>query len=510
MILEAKAIDELMYLGAYSIDNLQAVLRLSWVQDAIEDTEYDILDHLSGLRPDVVAAMTAMPFLASPETTDAQAVEGISWMEIGGVLDALVDSPVFQDGIDDSETTLLAAAGTFYQDASAVRRVLTPGNAAVEAVSSFKTALTPELAVSIVRTGSQSRPGTMESVRDTVEFVESIMGLPLPVEHVIIFFDEAAVPAGASGAYYGFAFSYSPKYETQQGTYEWRVLQSGFTHELAHYYWSGDQAWMAEGVANVFSYMRGRDSGLSRGQLKTRRGTCEAHDLQMLERWGSSVDSDCSYYLGERLFLELLGALGRLQFSDKLQELYLVALPVREAGGDPPGIAAMRQVFADQASIVEKHWSGALNAPDNRPFDEGVSRASHDVVQWDHYPSYDGHSVTFNGTLLDGAVLTAETIEQARASGSQPFTLLLADVYEFAGFIFPPGGRWLLDIGSSVADTYSLDEDTKSFTITFPFPEALRNPSDYVVMIGGYQDSSRTPRIGSQADTLGYARIRVE
>ena len=236
-------------------------LRLSWVQDAIEDTEYDILDHLSGLRPDVVAAMTAMPFLASPETTDAQAVEGISWMEIGGVLDALVDSPVFQDGIDDSETTLLAAAGTFYQDASAVRRVLTPGNAAVEAVSSFKTALTPELAVSIVRTGSQSRPGTMESVRDTVEFVESIMGLPLPVEHVIIVFDEAAVPAGASGAYYGFAFSYSPKYETQQGTYEWRVLQSGFTHETAHYYWSGDQAWMAEGVANVFSYMRGRAAG---------------------------------------------------------------------------------------------------------------------------------------------------------------------------------------------------------------------------------------------------------
>ena len=231
VILEAKAIDELMYLGAYSIDNLQAVLRLSWVQDAIEDTEYDILDHLSGLRPDVVAAMTAMPFLASPETTDAQAVEGISWMEIGGVLDALVDSPVFQDGIDDSETTLLAAAGTFYQDASAVRRVLTPGNAAVEAVSSFKTALTPELAVSIVRTRSQSRPGTMESVRDTVEFVESIMGLPLPVEHVIIVFDEAAVPAGTSGAYYGFAFSYSPKYETQQGTYEWRVLQSGFTHE---------------------------------------------------------------------------------------------------------------------------------------------------------------------------------------------------------------------------------------------------------------------------------------
>ena len=103
------------------------------------------------------------------------------------------------------------------------------------------------------------------------------MGLPLPVEHVVVVFDEDAVPAGYDGAYYGFAFSYSPEYETRQGTYEWRVLQSGFIHELAHYYWSGDCAWIAEGVANAFSYMRGRDSGLSPGQLKTKRKNCEAH-----------------------------------------------------------------------------------------------------------------------------------------------------------------------------------------------------------------------------------------
>ena len=96
----------------------------------------------------------------------------------------------------------------------------------------------------------------------------------------------------------------------------------------------------------------------------------------------------------------MLGAFGRLQFVAKLRELYQVALPVREAGGDPPGIAAMRQVFAGQADIVEKHWSGALNAPENRPFDEGVNRRSHDVVQWDQHPTYDGHSVTFSGTLI--------------------------------------------------------------------------------------------------------------
>ena len=61
-----------------------------------------------------------------------------------------------------------------------------------------------------------------------------------------------------------------------------------------------------------------------------------------------------------------------------------------------------------------------------------------------------------------------------------------------------------------MADTYSLDNSTQSFTITFSFPEALGTPSDYVVVVGGFQDANRTPRIGSNVDNLGYARIRVE
>ena len=59
-----------------------------------------------------------------------------------------------------------------------------------------------------------------------------------------------------------------------------------------------------------------------------------------------------------------------------------------------------------------------------------------------------------------------------------------------------------------MADTYSLDA-ARSFTITFSFSEALGTPSDYVVFIDGYQDDSRTPRLGHDVDTLGYARIRM-
>ena len=121
----------------------------------------------------------------------------------------------------------------------------------------------------------------------------------------------------------------------------------------------------------------------------------------------------CNYYLGEQFFLELLNTLGIDQFTLKLQELYSVVRQVYDAG-DTASIDEVRQVFTRQRSIVDKHWAGALNAPENRPFDEGLSRTNHDVVQWSQYPTYDGNSVTFRGVLLDGAVLSSETIEQAR------------------------------------------------------------------------------------------------
>ena len=513
-VLEEKAIDELMYLGVGRIDNLQAALRLPWVQDAISDTEYDVLYELPFLNyhdVEAAAAVIRMPFLESTDDTDALAIRAMRFLATHGVLSALIDSALFQTGVADTDTTLVAAVGTLYRDAGAVRRVLTPGVASIESVAAG-TELTPDLRISIVRTGSQSRPGTVETVREAVTFVERMMQMPLPTEHVIVVFDDGAITSGFAGANYGFGFSYAPEYETRQDTYEWRHLQAGFVHEVAHYYWRGNADWIDEGVANTVEYVYGIENGLSRGQLKTRRGTCDAHDLAMLAMWDPSPNQSayrCNYYLGGHLFMEMLETLGSMEFSGKLQELYRVALPAQETG-DTPGIAEIRQVFAGLQTIVDKHWSGALNAPENRPLDEGVDLTSHDLVQWDQHPTYDGHSVSFSGTLLDGAVLAAETIEQARTSEYQPFTLRLADASDFAGFILPPftdGRSWTLGAGDSVANTYSLGDDT--FTITFPFPEALGNPSDYVVSIRGYQDSSRTPRIGNNSDRLGYARIRV-
>ena len=70
--LERSALDELLWMAAEDVGNLETALRLSWVQDDIAETEYDLIDALGALdfdASDVVSQLLSMPFLLSPDTT---------------------------------------------------------------------------------------------------------------------------------------------------------------------------------------------------------------------------------------------------------------------------------------------------------------------------------------------------------------------------------------------------------------------------------------------------------
>ena len=93
---------------------------------------------------------------------------------------------------------LITATATL-QDAEEINRLLDPGYTSIETVSGG-TRMTPNLRISIIRTGTQSRPGTTDAVRDAVEFVERSMQLPLPIDHVIVVLNEKAVTKRVSPA----------------------------------------------------------------------------------------------------------------------------------------------------------------------------------------------------------------------------------------------------------------------------------------------------------------------
>ena len=497
---------------------IEAVLAFPWIRDDLSGTEAKFLnsiEYLDHYNEKAAAQVIAMPFLKSLEPDDVLAIRGIEELasnEDVNLLKALLDHPTLRNGITDAQTTLAAAAGTHW-DADEIRRFLNPGYANIEVLTEG-TELTPDLKISIVRTGSQPQPHTAETVRDAAEFGEGVMQLPLPVSHIIVVLNDKTGNKGYGGANHGYAFSYLPEDEQPLDTYAGRYFQSGVVHEVAHYYWRNEPNWVDEGVANIFEYMYGVENETSPAFLqKPRRNNCEAHDLEMLTEWNPGTESKdefiCNYFLGQMLFQELLENLGTNEFNERLRELYRLSLAAKEADRTP-SIAEVRQAFHDQADVVEKHWSGKLNAPENRPFDEGVYRTSHDLIQWDQYPTYDGNSVTFSGTLLGVAVLSRETLDAARrGSGYQNFDLYPVSEGGFEGWILPPGHGWTLEhLGDTTAAEYRLEGRT--FTVKFPFPKALGNPSDYVVHVWGFQDASRTPIIAEYGDRLGYARIRVE
>ena len=267
-------------------------------------------------------------------------------------------------------------------------------------------------------------------------------------------------------------------------------------------------------VADTFEYMYGVEIRTSPALLETPyRGDCEIHDLQMLTQAAPTQQDPqfrCNYFLGQTLFLDLLKNMGDEEFHRGLRELYRLSLAERAANGEA-GIETVRAAFPNHQDIVERHWSGGLNAPENRP-NEGIERRSHNLIQWDERPRYDGESVTFRGTLLGQAVLSKETVRYARSGGYQNFTLSRVDQPEYVGTILPmlvDGSTWRLDDpGDTVATEYLIEGRT--FTVTFRFPESLENPADYVVIVWGFEDAQRKPVLGRNVDLLGYARIRVD
>ena len=504
---ERRAVDELLYLAANDLDTMRSVIELPWVRNSGGILVRGAVRQLRNIaydNPSASRSIANQPFLRTLESGDVLALEAAFRLQAKGVLDSLMDHPAFQDGITDAETVRVAAAGTLYRAPDEIERMLNPDEYPMETIDT-QTPFTPNLMISIFRSGTQSRPRTAEAIRDAVAFAEDVMQKSLPTNHVIVVLNDDAVLPGFAGTNYGFALAYSPDYEKPVGTWEQRELQAGMVHEVAHYFWLGHERWVDEGLANTFEVMYGMDQGLSREQLRTHRKDCEAHDLAMLSSWDTDPDAGsgpCDYYLGQLVFKELFDSLGRDEFQAKLRDLYSLTLEKQDAD-QRPGIGVLRQVFPDQDEIVERHWAGRLNAPENRGFDEGRDRTSHDLVQWDQYPTYEDGEVSFTGTLLNDAVFSHPATEYPNFF-SRP-----ANGSKFLGHILPPGRNWRLKYPlDAIADSYQLDG--QSFTVSFTFPEALEGvPSDYVVFVSGFQNDTRTPTMGTKVDLLGYARIRI-
>ena len=366
-------------------ENIGKALNLPWVQDDITKTESNLILELGKFsfgaydtEYETAGAALEMPFLRSADPTDRLMVAGLRILAQRDMTSEVLNHPRFRGGITE-ESALEFAATAHVANKEETRRTLEPGYAKIETLSRG-TKLTPNMTVSIVRVGTKSHPETIEGTWKAVEFLERTMQTPFPVGHVLVVLSKETKLGIAAGQQVGLAIYHIPYDEHADITRE--ILISGLTHEAAHHYWGpGETAWSNEGMAETLKYIYEAETEI-RDRIPSRPptgpGNCKADDLETLEKGEHQrpigQTDYCPYYLGASLFLELLEELGTDEFNRRIQELHRVYEAARNVGVYPTAeaykytdIHGLRQVFHDQLEIVERHWSGRMNAPENRP-----------------------------------------------------------------------------------------------------------------------------------------------
>ena len=78
------------------------------------------------------------------------------------------------------------------------------------------------------------------------------MGLALPTNYVGVLYEDA-VSGDAAGSNFSTHIAILPIYDVDDGSHEADFAGSNITHEVAHYYWSGNEGWVDEGAAELMA-----------------------------------------------------------------------------------------------------------------------------------------------------------------------------------------------------------------------------------------------------------------
>ncbi len=258
------------------------------------------------------------------------------------------------------------------------------------------------LAGEVQLTIQRSKPGaarSMDLLEHTVRTIEEFMGEPFPVRYVGILFKDAVHAAeGSAGTNFGHVIAQRAKYDVDDGSRDAKWLPKLTAHEIAHYYWRGDEDWIDEGAATFMEFIV--ENARTGARLTAGHYPCAYYaNLSELDRanplhpsHGGDITAEfgCNYSLGERLFLDLYRTLGREQFREGFRNLYLAS----KGRGSYAGIAEVEAAFKkDAAPEVIAAVDTVINAWYNGPTPLGIAPPETGPVQ-PRLQAFEGRVVT--------------------------------------------------------------------------------------------------------------------
>ena len=307
---EAEAIHWLNNIGSAEVAS--SVVSLGWVEDGIDDlkTEVDLIEALASIADkDAGEALriVGMPFLETIEPPDISAMNSLRRLAAfrPEAFGSVMSHAALRDGISDDLAPIIATLdGVARRNPGLMDVLLDPSKVLLERRTTTLP-LSGDVVLDIIRTA----PGaarSMDLLEHSVRGIEEYMGSPLPTSYVGLLY-ENAVSGSSAGTNFGTHIAILPKYDIDDDSHEAQFSGSVIAHEVAHYYWSGNEDWVDEGAADFMaSIVEGARTGQPIGV--TNPPCAYARTIAELENLGISrgdAEFDCNYSLGERLFVDM-------------------------------------------------------------------------------------------------------------------------------------------------------------------------------------------------------------
>ena len=328
--------------------------RLPWIIDGIAPHELTWMRKYSRLAgaQDPIARRVALELGSLPwfqddiDHFDASVVQLLASQDLLEKPE-IADLDLFTDGISENDIYYLMALSDALSRSEHQYRDLLQGHHIAKRTLAMPLAGNIELVV-VRHTPFPENDPTLDLMEDIALQLERFMGVPFPVDNVLILILEASVDAGETPAI-GRAY-FNGGYITMAPPGHNPGYHLAAFHEMSHFYWGGQTdtpAWLTEGAAGFLPDIA-RDA-LGQESLETRYrnlidGTqilCHSnklHDVSDLY-WrrvlnpSRSPHAICIYYLGELFLMEMYMLLGYDATSAAMRQIYVDA---RDSGWNEP------------------------------------------------------------------------------------------------------------------------------------------------------------------------------
>ena len=368
--IEVKAIEEISYIDYGDAEIASSVVSLGWVEDGIENTEVDLIEALALIadkNAEEALRIVGMPFLETIEPPDISAMESLRQLVAfkPSAFLSVMSHAALRDGISDDVTPIVATLDGVAGTNPDLIDVLLETTRVLLERRIITLPLTGEVVLDIIRTA----PGaarSMDLLEHSVRGIEEYMDSPLPTKYVGLLY-ENAVSSSTAGTNFGTHIAILPEYDIDDDSQEAESSGSTIAHEVAHYYWSGNEDWVDEGAADFMaSIVEGARTGQPIGVTGPPCGY--AGSIAEMESLGISrgdIEFRCNYSLGERLFVDLHLTLGDERFRQGFRALYLASEIEDDADdrrGTSVGIEQIREAFRSddgaESTVIARWYNG--------------------------------------------------------------------------------------------------------------------------------------------------------